>query len=186
MALQKMGPVLTLKLSAAVDEEYLIAPYRSVSQIDARLCWAACITSAIGTVWRPQPRRVSQREIARQVACPNLSQYNARRCNKWIKVSQVASVWTANGFIGLVYKELDISELGAGVSAEIAERRPVQAYVDNRHVVMIYGYRIRGDDSEEVLVMDPMRGVRDQWRDVDDSLEWKGLWTGIEQGVDDA
>ena len=179
MALREIGYAITLEVSAPLIEEYLISGYQDEDQIDDKLCWAACISSALTSIKAPIEHQLSQQQLACRFICTDMRQYDKDYCNRPLMFDEVAPVWRDVGFCEVEVKELTNLDYGHLISKEIAEERPVQAYADNVHAVMVYGYQKREDGKEEVLIMDPQNGVDSRWRTIDDILDWGALWYGL-------
>lgn len=187
MSLRQAGHLITLEVSAPLIEKYLISGYQDENQIDDRLCWAACISSALVSIKAPFNQQLSQEQLACRFICTHMRQYDKDYCNSALRFDEVAPVWRNVGFNEVEVKELTNLDYGHLISSEIAEERPVQAYVDSIHAVMVYGYQKREDGEEEVLIMDPQNGAGPRWFTIDDGLQWDALWYALKhQGSDNA
>ena len=183
MSLRAVG--FRLELTPPVDPSIqVVREYVGAKQYGSLLCWAACVESVLKSP--PNDRHVMQAELARRYIyqCRTLHYgYNIRHshCNQAIETDRMTAVWYDVGFENVNFKsEAEMPErLGAFVAEELCERGPIQAWIDQRHGVMIYGYRRYADGKEEVLEMDPQPSHGTYWRSLRPNSRWTGLWSGL-------
>ena len=163
-------------------------PFVSVTQRGNYLCWAACVVSAVESLGNG--RRLTQFVLARRFlsSCNGeLGSWKIRgtRCDRALPVERMVSVWQYAGF---PHAELrpTVLDIRRCVADELANGRPVHAWIDEYHGVMLYGYKRAANGEEKVLVMDPQAGFADGWRALAPHSRWSAVWTGLEyEGTDD-
>lgn len=181
MSLRAVGIRLKLVPPAAPPVQ-ILRDYVGAKQHGDLLCWAACVESALRSP--PNHQYVTQAELAKLhiYECRSIyydADIRGTECDEQMDSDRMTTVWYDAGFTGVEFST-DIPEpLGEFVAEELCQRGPIQAWIDQRHGVMIYGYRKYADGKEEVLEMDPQPSVRDYWRSLESASLWTGLWRGL-------
>ena len=158
--------------------------FQPLTQRGDHLCWAACVESVL---WSMSATRTNQSLLARQflpscrVVLP-VRDLQGSRCDEPLQATMMSTVWSQVGCED-PQKEMIGESLSARLVSELSNGSPVQAWVNNYHAVMLYGYRRKEYGTESVLVMDPQRGYGDYWRALDVSRHWSAIWTGLSLGA---
>lgn len=154
-------------------------PFTRVTQRGDSLCWAACVVSAAASSGN---RTVSQSDLAHRFITSCRVPVAGRRlrgsrCDKPIDPDRMVSVWRYAGFPCAQRRRVP-DDVGQLLREEIGNSRPVQAWLDRFHCVMVYGYRRETSGEEEVLIMDPQAGMAGGWRTLA-TARWSAVWVGL-------
>lgn len=167
---------------APVDEGPILLklPFVRQTQYGNSLCWAACVVSAAASGGN---RTLTQNELAHRfvTSCrvpPFGRRLHGSRCDKPLGADQMAGVWRYAGFPDVQRRPLP-DRPGSLFARELANRRPVQIWVDRFHSIMIYGYRRDAGGEEQLLIMDPLAGFGDGWRGLGRGSRWSAAWVGL-------
>lgn len=172
---------------ALAEEPVLLElPFARQTQYGNSLCWAACVVSAAVSSGN---RTLTQNHLAHRFVPSCRVALSGRRlhgtrCDRSIAADQMAGVWRYAGFPNVERRRLP-DRPGQVIARELANRRPVQAWIDRFHSIMVYGYRKASGGEENVLIMDPQPGFGDGWRKLGRASRWSALWVGLDyQGSD--
>jgi hypothetical protein len=149
-------------------------------------CWAASIESARLTIkkgWRKQHLIVARHESCGESRCRNHPTHDD--CDKTISREELTCLWREEGFGGAEYSPAKVSF--ATLANELCEGRLVLLELNNRHVILVYGWEVDPKGTEIVLVLDSDRSEAPGWwnfRDLDlyNGGKW-GPWTGTCRGL---
>lgn len=158
---------------------------KEVPQRANRWCWAASIESArltLGKGGREQHLIVADHLSCGRERCD--VQPRHKKCDRTIDRGELQCLWRKEGFGKASYQQQTIAF--PAVKNEIAAGRLVLLEINNRHVILVYGWEVDSLGVEIIHVLDTLPGAP-EWSNFKDLLfdydswgPWKGTCLGLE------
>ncbi len=158
---------------------------KEIRQAGENWCWAASIQSARRTIGKGV--RVQHLIAANHLGCKLklcCRKRPAGPCDQTIDRDELLDLWQSEGFSRMTYRQetFDFNT----IKSEIKAGRLVLLELDNRHVILVYGWDVDSLNVQNVYVLDTARNAPGSWPFKDlanyDSGKW-GPWTGTGLGI---